>query len=176
MAHTTGTRVGVPAYHPGVILVNYLGTTIDTALCSSSLFFLSIVSVVSFVVPIDSATDTYFLQPPYHHCNYHYYHHHHCRLSRIPRHNGPIHGLHDCGQVVRATRHVERGNFRIRKSDFSHRVPMLCFQCFVFKCFVSMRRIQCFFKCVFNVFFQCFVPVGIHTHWKTFSPPPCPCH
>ena len=25
MAHTTGTRIGVPAYHPGDILVNYLG-------------------------------------------------------------------------------------------------------------------------------------------------------
>ena len=25
MAHTTGTRVGITAYHPGVILVNYLG-------------------------------------------------------------------------------------------------------------------------------------------------------
>jgi hypothetical protein len=25
MAHTTGTRIGIPAYHPGVILVNYLG-------------------------------------------------------------------------------------------------------------------------------------------------------
>jgi hypothetical protein len=35
------------------------------------------------------------------------------------------------------------------------------------------------FSMLFQMRFQCFLSMlctcGIHTHWKTFSPPPCPC-
>ena len=168
MAHTTGTRVGVPAYHPGVILVNYLGTTIDTALCSSSPFFLSVLPLCCFfccsycTLPL---TRTF--------CN------HHTTTATTtttttttadsPGYPGTMGQFMDYMIVDKLS--VPPDTLSEEISEFVSRTSRIVFQCFVF---------NALFQCILNAFsnsypmlVQCFL--RIHTHWKTFSPPPCHC-